>query len=625
MDNYYKTDAVAVAEDGMRIVSAVVGDFNRDGFLDLITSQQPSDRNAESHEALNHRLWLGNGTELVAAPLPKWSLPSSIGEFILLDWRGRMLIDMLGVAANDVSGRFSVWEAQTAPSEDGNPPLVSGFALRPVEYPSFCRPVLPQSHAYADFNGDGFPDLLLVCEGDARSGDPVLSSGSYLELWISATEPNASTPTFKEPMRYALPRGHGPIRVADMNGDGAVDLVFGVCDPPESCLNEHAIHILYNTQTPFCTGSIGKVGLDQDDGAASADGNECRNVAKGLLAGEAETFGFDFTAGSAYHVRVNMQRALQGTSYRLMTQNPLTKESSWLAVGDFDVDGFPDVLVPVWDTTGEGTSRVILMRSVGCSDWTEQCTKAQQTNVSVGPRTLQRVVQGTTQLESVTGVLDAAWINFYQDGPPDVLLNTKNGVQTVQNGFVQDAFFFRCEVLNGADSTDTGVLNPKHSSASYSGGQRRYGASFPGPTIKFSFTDFDGSLRVRGNAQGAQAGCHQSLATPFSFFGLGRTNSFVETLWVRTPARDASNLAARAGLVPNSDLVIRPPEPANSAQAFRFELHIMPGRYFLWVLLSVATAMLVLGIFTALFKWREVKEDEEERRRALHAINFDAL
>ncbi len=37
---YMKTDAVAEADNQMKIVSVIPGDFNHDGFLDLLVSQR---------------------------------------------------------------------------------------------------------------------------------------------------------------------------------------------------------------------------------------------------------------------------------------------------------------------------------------------------------------------------------------------------------------------------------------------------------------------------------------------------------------------------------------------------------------------------------------------------------
>ena len=288
-----------------------------------------------------------------------------------------------------------------------------------------------------------------------------------------------------------------------------------------------------------------------------------------------------------------------GDKYLIDTKVPL-------AVGDFNVNGFPDVIALVKNVS-TGLTHPILLENIENGD----------------KRTLARLARGTEELEKISGVTGVSFINLYQDGPPDIILNYEDvndgnsRVQTIQNGFVQDAFFLRTEALNGVCPA------PCMSKSTGSTAHRPYGSSFPGPTVKFSFTDFDGSLRIRSGSQLPQSG-NGRFAAPFMFFGLGRTNNFVELLAVRTPSRLGPNSARKAGLVPNSDLIINSPH-ADSPNSFHFELHILPGQYFLWVLISIATAMIVLGSLTAYFKWLEIKEDNEERRRAIHSINFDAL
>lgn len=61
-DKYVKTDAVAEAENQMEIVSVIPGDFNHDGFLDLLISQRVAGGSAD--EALQHRLFIGDGKTL---------------------------------------------------------------------------------------------------------------------------------------------------------------------------------------------------------------------------------------------------------------------------------------------------------------------------------------------------------------------------------------------------------------------------------------------------------------------------------------------------------------------------------------------------------------------------------
>jgi len=66
------------------------------------------------------------------------------------------------------------------------------------------------------------------------------------------------------------------------------------------------------------------------------------------------------------------------------------------------------------------------------------------------------------------------------------------------------------------------------------------------------------------------------------------------------------------GVIPNSRVVITP----DLHEVWRRELYFT-------VTLIVATV--VLAVIVGVLKWNEKREDELERRRALHHINFDAL
>ncbi len=501
-----------------------------------------------------------------------FKIASSKDDFLAADLNGRMFIDLLSVDAS--SNSLQVWSAQA----DDPRGSVNGFsAPTPLSFTD-CRPTQPQSHAFADFNGDGWADLLLTCQGD--------NGRDYLQL-LTSTEGDSQSKTVvynKTASSVTLPRGHGPISVADFNASGALDVAFAVCDPPEDCSRANEIHVLFNQQKPFCSQSGQK---------------NCKGINQIMEVDE--SFGFSVNGQSS--IIVDLNKVFGSTRYRVQIATSLG-EPIHLGVGDFDVNGFPDLLVVVYDTVDK-TNRVMLLEN---------------NPLNGNMRTFAHMTKGIAALQQLSGVTGAAFINFYQDGPPDVVVNyLKSGkvpsVQVIQNGFVQDAFFLRVETLNG-------VCPGPCMAIAQSTAPRPYGASFPGPTVKFSFTDFDGSLRVRMGGQLPQSG-HNRIDSPFSFFGLGRTNNFVELLSVRTPARFQPNLASKAGLVPNSDLIINPPHA--DSNNFHFELHILPAKYLLWVLMSIGTAMLVLGALTSFFKWKEVKEDNEERRKAIHAINFDAL
>lgn len=98
------------------------------------------------------------------------------------------------------------------------------------------------------------------------------------------------------------------------------------------------------------------------------------------------------------------------------------------------------------------------------------------------------------------------------------------------------------------------------------------------------------------------------------------------------------------GVIPNSKLVILP--SARQGEAWKRELFLRPGRWIPWVTLTVILGTVVLAVVVLVLRLNEMvsflfilyvasggltvvvplqREDELERRRASHHINFDAL
>ena len=96
------------------------------------------------------------------------------------------------------------------------------------------------------------------------------------------------------------------------------------------------------------------------------------------------------------------------------------------------------------------------------------------------------------------------------------------------------------------------------------------------------------------------------------------------------------------GVIPNSKVVIIPPVERDGV--WRKELYLRPGEWIVWVTVTVVAATIVLAIIVFVLHLSEKvriwffvriqlaygsaptqREDELERRRASHHINFDAL
>lgn len=169
---------------------------------------------------------------------------------------------------------------------------------------------------------------------------------------------------------------------------------------------------------------------------------------------------------------------------------------------------------------------------------------------------------------------------------------------------------------------------------------------------------------------------YRSLLTPYSYFGLGRTNNYVESLFVGSTRRQREHYLAMEGVIPNSQVVIIPWQGGDKQGAengkrgdpatWQKELYLHPGEWIPWVTVVLVTAIVMLAglvfvlhlnervskcqlpdhytspieraqsercadtpssgsLSTPFPSTQTQREDERERKRAVHAINFDAL
>lgn len=87
---------------------------------------------------------------------------------------------------------------------------------------------------------------------------------------------------------------------------------------------------------------------------------------------------------------------------------------------------------------------------------------------------------------------------------------------------------------------------------------------------------------------------YHSLQTPYSFFGLGRTNNYIENLFVGTTVHSKEHFINMEGVIPNSKVVILP--SAKEGEAWKRELFLRPGEWIPWVTVTVIVGTIVLAI-----------------------------
>jgi flagellin-like hook-associated protein FlgL len=282
---------------GLNPVSVSAGNFNGDGFLDLVTADRASNR-------VSVLLGLGDGT---FAPRVSYSTGGGSGPVSVStgDFNGDGVLDL--VTADFFSATASVLLG-----------LGNGTFAPRVSYSAESGPI---SVSVGDFDGDGVLDLV--------TADPGSSTASVLL--------GTGNGTFAPRVSYSAGGTPNSISTGDFNGDGVLDLVT-------ADLNSNTANVLlglgngsFGAQAVYAVGttpyavSIGDFNGDTILDLVSADyGSNTASVLLGLGNGA-------FVSGGAYSVGTNPDS---------------------ISIADFNGDGFLDLVTA---NAGGSSSATVLL------------------------------------------------------------------------------------------------------------------------------------------------------------------------------------------------------------------------------------------------------------------------
>ncbi|KAI0628726.1 hypothetical protein C8Q77DRAFT_1067117 [Trametes polyzona] len=581
-----------------RVYNVIPGDFTQDGRLDLLVYSQSTRSNEVSIDLYAASPLGGFDMTPISAP------PSVSAQPIPMDVNGDLKIDLFGIPSPPTSSSpFKVWQNVW----NGSATQTEIFnTIDPNFSGAQCTLSNPHSNAAVDLNGDCLADIFLVC--DDRS-----SGGKSFQIWI-----NNKDDGFTLAQQGRLPPGTQAISFADVDRDGTLDMLFATCASVSSSTgigSMCSINIAYNKQLPLCSSTTassvqnGKRVCRPPDDLCTADPN----------------FKFDLSerADNDAFVRILLSDIIPPDSQTSSSPSLLVMDTSQnppvpvpIKLGDVNQDGFPDLLAIVATGSGSHISRTPrLVLSVPCGKGVSGCGADGH-----GRRGWHLVKKDVGPLVGVQDARSIAFLDMDEDGTLDIMVQRtgaqgQGNILFVQNNFYYDAFFLKAIVLNGA--CGSGTCPAADGAKKY----HPYGVSYSGATYKYTVLDTSGKRSAAQVGQMPQA-AYQSLLTPYVYFGLGRTNNYIENLFVGSTKHTPQHYINMEGVIPNSKVVIIPPVEGDS---WKKELYLRPGEWIPWVTLTVVVSLIILAVVVLVLHLNEKREDELERRRASHHINFDAL
>lgn len=550
------------------ITNLAAGDFNYDGKLDLMVSG----KNISTNNTYV-RIYLGDLKEL--AKMPMTVIENAASQVTIMDANNDMKLDLFGeIVEYDYN--------TTTPNNTIVTKTIrrafwinKGAGVFTVAYDRYDAPLMsPHSSAFVDIDGDCLADRFVVSQ-DAN-GDP------QYELLLNQKNKGFNPPTGFSPVK--LPKGSGQISFADFDRDGNLDFIIPVCYPAPNCTKENSIKVIFNKQKPMCSLLTRNSNCRSSTALCTADSN--------FHLGD-----FNNTDDPYYQEAIISNEDGDHFYFDQDNDRPLT-----LRVGDFNSDGYPDLLIPIIGKTGP--SRVELWQNVASNS---------------GRRTFSKVTSGADALTAIPNAYAGAFFDLDEDGVVDmfVLADNPPRIETVFNNFENDAFFLKALGLNGV-CPEWCTTKPKFPSP------KPYGVNYVGAVFKYTYTDLSGKTQIATGTQLPQS-AYLALNTPYILFGLGRTSNYIEQFFYGVPLNQSVHYNYWTGsTIPNSQVVAVPYKPENPA-GWTLELYITPSGLLFWIMIALVISLLVLAITVYVFYRKEKKEDEQKKQEQAHLFSFDAL
>ncbi|EAL45995.1 hypothetical protein, conserved [Entamoeba histolytica HM-1:IMSS] len=399
----------------------------------------------------------------------------------------------------------------------------------------------------ADINGDCRSDLLFV----------VNNKGNH-EIQIYTSQTTKDSGDYKV-LNYSLSRTvkiNGTIDnilVNDFDRDGNIDLLWSM---------KNIIHIQYNKQKTVCKSFV-------------KSDSSCRSQNEMCVADE----DYQFEDGNSIEY-------ILPNGIELVIENGL----SFISMGDYNIDSYPDLLVLVQNTTK--THYMMLLKNDNGKTITEEESEKE------------------TIKQTSLGAMSGVFFDGDNKGMLDLFFNIKdesNGtsirkVKAISNNLKPDALFVKIVGLNGVCVSSCGsgyqTISPKP-----------YGSNYFGGMFKLALTNTDGNNVGLASVQISQT-THGSIQFPYSHIGLGRISNYIQVVEFGSNMNVSVIHQQFQSIIPNSQLVVIPHPPLKSSK-WSIELYFLDLNLMFWIAISMTIALIILGIIMLVLFIRDKKKEAE--------------
>ncbi|XP_061404708.1 T-cell immunomodulatory protein [Lethenteron reissneri] len=445
-----------------------------------------------------------------------------------------------------------------------------------------------------DFDGDMIPDVLGEIKGEEKSSICFLKN--RLVNCVDALQSSG---------RFASPHSHAFL---DLNRDFTADLFLTNQDG-----HQVKYDMWYNVNGNFTYGQslpppadlkvIGQSAFADFDGDGGQD-----HLLPGCTDSECHT-SVIYLNKPGSQVWTNVSGSFRNRDVEWRFKGMKANESPTgfglpitLHMGDYNMDGFPDVLV-ILVNSSDSSRTAFLLENVPCTE----------PSCSAAGRMLQPLWD-LPELTRLPNALVATFFDLYEDGILDVLVMGGDlSLYALHNSFESDAYFVKVIVLSGLCFSSC----PTHT--------QPFGVNQPGPYVQYTSVDANGYQKNASAGQLSQS-AHLSLQLPYAVLGLGRSANFIDRLAVgipRPPGQQERRRQEWTSIIPNSQLIVIP-FPNDKPRSWSTKLYLTPSQGLLTgiALLCICIAILII---IGILHWNEKKADDKEKRLEAHRFHFDAM